>query len=87
MALSQEHRTIAENLLRNMSCNDLNDLIEVLQYFNNQCREDARHKCLISGCQNETEQARKLREIEILERKSQDVYFSTSRPVCKCCGK
>lgn len=87
MALSKEHRNIAEKLLQNMARDDLADLIEVLQYFNRRCREDVRHLCLIDGCSNETEEEKRLREIEVIERKSQDVYLSTSRPVCKCCGR
>lgn len=85
MALTRENRTIAENLLERMSKDEINELIKVLKYFNDHCREDVRHLCLRDGCENGTDQEKKLRELRV--QKSQDVYFSTTHPVCKCCGR
>ena len=96
MALSKELHSIAVNLLKNVSENDLDELIKVLSYFNQRCKEKHRSLCLQNGCEQPEPEEKELRRVEkrieelvksLIKESSQNFYMQTSTPTCKCCGR
>lgn len=85
MALSAELRSVAEGLLERVPTEELRALIEVLQYFNEKCRESDRSGCLQFGSSQPDDEEERLREVYVA--KSANIYLTAPRPVCRCCGR
>jgi hypothetical protein len=87
---------IAENLLTQLSRDEVAKLVQVLDYYNSGCVEDSRARCLRNGC--ETKQDPELEQeckdaLDTKKRKAiklsgaQEVYLTTSQSICPCCRR
>jgi hypothetical protein len=75
-------KTAAYGLLKNLTVAEVNELVEVLSYFNNTCREDCRADCLVKGCETQKK--------SLLEEKttgSTNIYMQGGQSVCPCCRR
>jgi hypothetical protein len=75
-------KTAAYGLLKSLTPPEVEELCEVLTYFNTHCREDSRAECLAQGCEME-----KKSMTENKTAGSTNIYMSGSQSVCPCCRR
>ncbi len=75
-------KTAAYGLLKNLTAAEVEELIEVLAYFNKSCREDCRAECLANGC---ARQQKSLTENKTAG--STNIYMAGGQSVCPCCKR
>ncbi len=82
---------LAEQLLGIIPQTEINDLIKLLQYYN-QFAEKQRVLGMKSGSQNPTDltlESEVKKELSTITKstRNQAVYVTTNQQVCSCCGK
>lgn len=82
-------KTAGYNLLDTLSESEIEELIEVLRYYNNTCATDSRAKCLLLGCSKRDGSQPSESERQLMEKTagSTNVYMSGSSSVCPCCKR
>jgi hypothetical protein len=79
---------LAKQLLTSVPKAEMDDLIHLLSYYN-RAPEGDRVKAMANGFEraNEPDFERETRALMEKAAGSQDVYMTTSTPVCRCCGR
>jgi hypothetical protein len=87
----------ARNILETLSKEEVEALIEVLEYYNGHCREDRRAACMECGCKKKWDEdledrCKKALGSRGVVRKSRtvtegEIYLSVAQPVCPYCRR
>ncbi|MCC7418662.1 MAG: hypothetical protein IT428_00125 [Planctomycetaceae bacterium] len=87
--MKNEVKKAAYNLLNTLTPDEVEELVEVLTYFNRKCQEDHRAECLNSGCAKKKGEELSPREKVLTEKTagSSQIYLSGSNSVCPCCKR
>jgi hypothetical protein len=80
---------LARQLLGSVSQDEIADLIRLLNYYNTEFRESDRVPAMESGSTQPADPALETSVTEGLAKSSgrQNVYMTSARHVCRCCGK
>lgn len=87
--MKENVKTAAYNLLDSLTALEVEELIEVLKYYNSSCQEDSRAECLRVGCSKKDGSQPSEGERRLMEKTagSTNIYMSGSSSVCPCCKR
>ena len=80
-------KTAAYGLLKSLTAQEVEELVEVLTYFNTHCKEDVRAECLRLGCKDPEKANPEERTLMEKTAGSTDIYLSGGQSVCPCCRR
>src|SRR5947209_4309271 len=82
-------KTAAYNLLDTLDSAEIEELVKVLTYYNNTCKEDSRAACLRHGCAKKDGETLSKEEKTLTEKTagSTQIYLSGGQSVCPCCKR